>query len=271
MGIELDSRYITTPNRTVNVVGGIVYVRGPQEEKLGVDENGNDVFAPEITLEEARATDYIDGKGYIDKDGSIWIFCLNKPAKACRNEYPYFWKNLENDLEFSDPVEEIRDMYVFEKIANFSKVSIIKNTKDNEQLFDEEEINDVNAATSFYVPLLRSSDDFLKKVIKASIIKKGIDINRLKVKTEQKYVLPNMRSVLDNETKMSTVNFLRWMDLLGLCFDIIIYNDGSDTDLLKNPIIYQSSRDTLGEIVNGEVIDLITGAFVMDQDENEEE
>ena len=268
---ELISQYIDTPNKTVNVIGGIVYARGPEEDKIGIDEKGNPVYAPEITIEQARETDYIDGKGYIDKEGYIWIFCLNKPAKACRNEYPYFWKNLENDLEFSNPTEEIRDAYAFERMSDLSKVSIIQQTEDNEQLFDEEEINDVNAATSFYVPLLKSSDDFLKKVIKASIIKKGIDINRLKVKTEQKYVLPNMRSVLDNETKMSTVNFLRWMDLLGLSFTIIIENDGSDTDLLKNPIIYQSHRDSLGELINGEVVDLVTGAFVMDQDENEEE
>ena len=104
-------------------------------------------------------------------------------------------------------------------------------------------------------------------MVKAAIIKKGIDINRLKVKTEQKYVLPNMRSVLDNETKMSTTNFYRWMDLLGVNFNMVISDDGSDSETLKNPIIFQSGSDSLGEIINGEIVDLNTGAFVMDQDE----
>lgn len=298
----LKGRFISSMNKTVAVIGGIVYpglndMKLPmffetQEEfqsmkekgwkvissdvKTRADENGETVvegisaiMEKEITEEEAKLTMYQDGKGYIDNEGYVWIYCLNKPAKACRNEYPYFWKNKNMELEFSNPTQEILDGYCLEKIKDLSKVSVIQETKDDEQLFNEEEINDVNAATSFYVPLLKESDDFLKKVVKATIILKKIDINRLKVKTEQKYILPNMRSVLDTDTKMSTVNFIRWMELLGCSFDIIINNDGSDTELLKNPIIYQSHRDSLGEIIEGEIIDLNTGSFVMDREDME--
>ena len=110
-------------------------------------------------------------------------------------------------------------------MIDISLVNIIEKTKPNEVLYDEQEIQDMNSAASFYVPIINDSDDFLKKIVKNTIIAKGIDINRLKGKTDQKYVLPNMKAALENKTKMSVIYFCCWMELLGCDFQILLIMD----------------------------------------------
>ena len=120
--------------------------------------------------------------------------------------------------------------------------------KDGEVLYNEQEINDINDAQAVYVPIIKEKDDFLKKIIKQAIINKRIDVARLKYKTQEKYILPNMKAALDNDTKMSVVYFGHWCELLGLDFSICVYDNGTDTtDVLKNPIFYSSETGEIKE------------------------
>ena len=239
-------QYVSTSERTVSVVGMV--------DKMNEDKEKG-VFQ--------------DGKGYIDEDQFIWIYCGGgKPKNA--NEYPYFWLNDEGKKEFSEPQDIIKKAYCVENMKDMSLVNIVENTAENEELFNEEEINDMNAAAAFYVPIIYDSDDFLKKIVKMTIIKKGIDINRLKVKTEEKYILPNMKAALQNKTKMSVVYFCCWMELLGCDFDITILDNATDTtDPLKNPLVYQSNKSSVSELVNNELVDINTGSYSEDEDDEE--
>lgn len=201
-------------------------------------------------------SNFEDGKGYLDEDGHIWIFCKNgKPKNS--DEYPYFWYEGDN-ITYSIPEDEIKEKFSIDNMMDISLVSIIEKTKPNEVLYDEKEIQDMNAAASFYVPIINEGDDFLKKIVKNTIITKGIDINRLKGKTDQKYVLPNMKAALENKTKMSVVYFCCWMELLGCDFQIDIVDNGTDaTNTLKTEIIYTSGTDKVYKNLNGELIELI--------------
>ena len=243
-------QYVSTNERTVSVVG---MVDRKNEE---VDEHT-----------------YQDGKGYIDENESIWIYCAAGKPKN-RNAYPYFWKNDEGKKEFSDPPEIIRKAYSTSNMVDMSLVNIVDNTKPGEVLYNEKEINDMNAAASFFVPVINEKDDFLKKIVKSTIIEKGIDINRLKGKTNEKYMLPNMKAALINSTKMSVIYFCCWMDLLGCDFEVTILDNGdtAKSDPLKTPIVYQSYKDGLNKIVNNELVELNTGSYAgKSEDENNEE
>ena len=191
--------YVSTNNRTVSVVGLL---------------SKDDKKKKEI---------YIDQKGYVDDDGTIWIFSGEGKPK-CPNEYPYFWFNEDDEKEFSNPPEIILTAFNEENMVDMSLVNIVETTDPNEELFDEEEINDMNAAAAFFIPPINKDDDFLKKIVKATIIKKGIDINRLKSKTDEKYMIPNMRSALTNNTKMSVKYFIIWMKLLGCEIELAVKN-----------------------------------------------
>lgn len=241
-------QYVSTSERTISVVGMVD--KANEEKEKGV---------------------FQDGKGYIDEDQQIWIYCGGgKPKNA--NEYPYFWLNEDGIKEFSEPQEIIKKAYSTENMIDMDLVNIVELTEENEELFDEEEINDMNAAAAFYVPIINDSDDFLKKIVKMTIIKKGIDINRLKGKTEEKYILPNMKAALQNKTKMSVIYFCCWMELLGCTFDITILDDGTDSaDPLKNPLVYQSNRNAISELVGGELMDINTGKYSKEEDEDDNE
>lgn len=199
---------------------------------------------------------YEDGKGYLDDDGYVWIFCTNgKPKNS--DEYPYFWIEDDN-MVYSIPDDEIRDKFNIDNMIDISLVNIIEKTKPNEVLYDEQEIQDMNSAASFYVPIINDSDDFLKKIVKNTIITKGIDINRLKGKTDQKYVLPNMKAALENKTKMSVIYFCCWMELLGCDFQIDIIDNGLDsTNKLKTDLIYTSNTDKVYKSINGDLVECI--------------
>ena len=221
--------YVSTNNRTVSVVGLL---------------SKDDKKKKEI---------YIDQKGYVDDDGTIWIFSGEGKPK-CPNEYPYFWFNEDDEKEFSNPPEIILNAFNEENMVDMSLVNIVETTDPNEELFDEEEINDMNAAAAFFIPPINKDDDFLKKIVKATIIKKGIDINRLKSKTDEKYMIPNMRSALTNNTKMSVKYFIIWMNLLGCEIELAVKNSDDDVqNPLKYPIVYDSYHNRIGELIDGNV------------------
>lgn len=240
-----DSLFISTNERTVNVVGTI-------------DKN------------EEKPTGVLrDGKGYIDEEDNIWIYCgEGKPKNS--NEYPFFWLEDEK-MVFSDPPKLVRDIFVAENLEDITTKVIIKKTEAGKKLFDDQEIEDMNAASSFFIPTIFDYDDFLKKIVKTVIIQKGIDINRLKVKTGEKYVLNNMISALKNRTKMSVIYFSHWMELLGCDFDIAVKDNKEDVDTLKNDLLYQSHRDRISIIIDGEIKDLDIVKYQSSGEEESEE
>lgn len=240
--------YISTSNRTVSVVG---FLNKEKKQKKEV---------------------YIDGKGYIDDDGIVWIFSGGgKPHAA--DEYPYFWITDKKEKEFSNPSENMLNAFKEENMVDMSLVNIVDRTEPDEELFDEEAINDMNAAAEIYVPPIKKTDDYLKKIVKAVIIKKGININRLKSKTDEKYMIPNMRSALNNDTKMSVLYFSKWMELLGCDFQIDVRDNGEDTqNPLKTDVSYDSYRDKVGTVQRGELVEITNFNKDIDKiiDENEE-
>ena len=222
-------QYISTNDRTVSVCG----IMKSKEEDL-----------PE---------NYVNGKGYIDsEDGSIWIFTNKKPNKMRKDIYPYFWFTKEGIREKSNPSERMKEIYNEKNLRDISVVSIINNIKDDEVIYSPEELTDMNSSTSTYIPTIGAKDDFLKKIIKMMILTKGIDINRLKVKMGVPYKLPNMRTALSNDTKMSTTYFATWAEILGLEVEFHIKDDGSDRlSPLGNEHIYDPVTDTLYVVING--------------------
>ena len=232
-------QYISTKTRTVSVAG----ILKNKDEDL-----------PE---------NYINGKGYLDpEDGSIWIFINKKPNKIRKDNYPYFWFDKEGNREKSNPSQRIRETYNEKNLRDLSVASIIDNINDNEDIYSPEELADLNSSTSFYKPPVYEKDDNWKKLIKYMILTKGIDINRLKVKMGVPYKLPNMKTALNNDTKMSPPYFATWLEILGLEVTYHIKDDGSDRlTPLGNEMEYDPTTDKLYTIINGTKIPVDTKQY----------
>lgn len=271
-------QYVSTDERTIRVVGLIDYkplvedlngaIDGIIDDESTTEEEKEKLEKTKEDLERRKVT-YQDGKGYVDEDEHIWIFCsAGKPKN--HNAYPYFWLDENGDKVFSDPPELIRKAYCVDRMVDLSLIKILEETVPGEQLYDEEELNDINASSGFFIPTFKENDDFLKKVVKTTILQKGININRLKSKTEEKYQLPNMKSALQHNTKMSVIYFCSWMELLGCDFEITVIDNGRDgTDPLKYPLVFQSYTDRVSEVVNGEVKPIPPSKFLQSKEEDD--
>jgi hypothetical protein len=185
--------------------------------------------------------EYIDGKGY--KDGNrIFIYYAEKPDVF---KYPSFYKS-NNELIFNNGKDSNYEYFDTSLLIDLTVDVIKKNTNKDDVYFNEQELNDINSATSVYVPTIKDSDDFLKKLIKTTLIEKKINLNRLKSKGVEVYSVSNMKTALQNDTKMSVSNFVKWAELLGIKFNIVVEDNGFDrVNPLQKKIKYDSSFDTI--------------------------
>ena len=192
--------------------------------------------------------DYQDNKGYIDKEtGHIYICARFQPPYHL--DVPILYVNADGTIKKKKEVHSPQTKEIFHKeyLYKLDMTGIINNTNENEELYNEEALADMNAATSVFVPIINENDDPLKKLIKQAIIDKKIDINRLKHKMPQKYGLTNMKSALIGKTKMSISNFNIWCELLGISYYIELGNNGTDDiNPLPHPISF-SSEDGIGQ------------------------
>lgn len=88
-----------------------------------------------------------------------------------------------------------------------------------------------------FMPALKDDDDFLKRVIKLAIIQKQMNLNNYKSKVDSKWGLTNMKSSLTKTTKMTIRYFMQWLEVLGLDFEIVLTDNGTDKIRpLKEPV-----------------------------------
>lgn len=187
---------------------------------------------------------YIEDKGYIDRESGV-IYIFSNEKRKTKENVAYFWFK-DDKLKFSDITPTTKKNICVDKIIEWDFDKMVENSDENEELYNEEAINDMNAATEVFVPIINEGDDFLKKIIKTTIIEKGIDIKRLQHRLDKKYGLINMKSALIGKTKMSVPNFIVWAELLGIDWEITIIDNGTDKiNPLKESLVYKSSTDRI--------------------------
>lgn len=202
-----------------------------------------------------------DGKGYVNTETNhVWIFKSKKPVKDV-NKYPYMWIADDGVTEFS----RYHDTGIFnaDKIVSVDTNEIIEatvNSKNTSPAFDDSIINDLNAGSEEFHPVLYDKDDFLKKLIKTVLNTVSISLNKYKSRVKQKYMISNMKSALMTKTKMSTQYFNAWVEMLGLKMTVIIESTDDADDKIPEPLVYLSERDNvfkLSELDNADELSKI--------------
>ena len=188
---------------------------------------------------------FINGKGYLDvKDDHAWIFANEKPRDP--NQYPYFW--IENGkCVKSDPDTDTYNQFNITEFINYNTKHIIEEaTKSgSDDLYVDDVINDLNASSEIFRPVIYVKDDFLKKSIKTVINTLNVSLSKYKYKMSQKYMISNMKSALLSPPKMSTMYFNAWAEMLGLKITMIIESTDASEDKLEEPYVYLSERDSV--------------------------
>lgn len=189
---------------------------------------------------------YIDNKCYVDrKSGNIYV--CSTTGKPRHTDVPLLFVADDGTLSYGGTKNpSMLKEFTTDCLRDLSVDYILENTSENEVLYNEQELADMNAATSTFVPIIKADDDPLKRLIKQAILEKGIDINRLKHKLPQKYGLTNMKSALVGSTKMSIVGFKIWCELLEIDFTFTLSDNGKDDqNPLKHTLVYTSKNDRI--------------------------
>lgn len=230
--------YLTWKDGCIEVVGDFTKTYELIQKMFTEDKHPEEIREAIKTLQ--------DGKGYVI-NGIVYVYYRKKP-KRVTSPVPFF--TLEEipahdgfKYESKTPAgpEETQRNFSIDKMVNYSYEKILAETTGNEVLYDEDMLNDMNSARSKFIPIVNKKDDYLKKLIKYAIIKKDVDINRYKSAMDTPYALTNMKSALIASTKMSVTNFLMWVELLGVDFEILIEDNGMDpANPLKESLLYRS-------------------------------
>lgn len=75
-----------------------------------------------------------------------------------------------------------------------------------------------------FAPIIRDSDDILKRVIKTTLQNMKINIKSLKSKFSNDYDLNNLKSQLIKPGAMSSKYFQRWAEILDIDIEVIVRN-----------------------------------------------
>lgn len=241
--IELNEK-----NTGINCINHTYMVAGwLSDYKLTYDEDIlGELSAGKKTL---TVNDFKENRGYVDEDGNIYIF-REHPKQ---NELiPWFTIEMNPDgkpkLVFNQRrSEETRKMFRIERVGDLSAKAIVDKTTEGEVEYDPEVLNDIMRATSTFIPEIKDTDDFLKKLIKTAILEKNVNIHKYKKRMEKTYTLSNLIQALSNSTKISPFVFETWMEILGCDFEIRLIDNGDDRqDPMPHAIKYKSIT---GEII----------------------
>ena len=185
-----------------------------------------------------------EGKGYL-YDDYVWVFETKKPNSS---QFPYFWYE-HGKIIFGKIRPELKESFKASNCVNLSYINMVNTTNPNKELYDEDVYAAMNAATTIFKPIINEKeDDPLKKLIKTAILSKDVNIRKYTTKFDKPYELSNKITTLTGKTAISIKNWIIFMDMLGLKYEVKISDSGFDpSDPLRKPLIYKSETDKIYE------------------------
>lgn len=193
----------------------------------------------------------VNKAGYVRPDGTVYMYVDVFNPDEYINAYiipiAYRDKRDPDRLVFRDASDPfIKNQFRKENIVRSSFKKISESITD-EPIYTEEEEIGISGSGKIFIPSIGTTDDFLKKIVKAILQKKQLDLKILQKKVNTKYTLTNMKAALIKETKMTTGNYVPWMNLLGTRFVMEIYDEDPQHPV-GNPIgtvVYDFVTDTI--------------------------
>lgn len=191
-----------------------------------------DVYIPGSKLEK--------GIAYVAGD---YVYIYRGKYKKDKSLQPGIYKDGDEYI-FFEPNDNEKEKYSVDNINELSRESIFDIIEANKDEFIQpEDVEVINNNSDIFTPTIKETDDFLKYIVKKTIIDKRINLRNYKSRFSNEYALNNMKSGLNKSTKMTVPNFIKWMEVLGVDWELRVFDNGTD---LINPLsdeIVVSSND----------------------------
>ena len=221
-------------------------IEGDLKEFLSID-----VIEPGMKSSDVKIMNSLrDRHGYVDANGVVWIYYENKRIRPLSGGTIPWFSIIDGEFYSTKKIsKEAEEIFVKENVRDISLDSIKENTSENEELYNVDELNYLNSATSVYTPTINPEDDYLKKLVKNILLILKININKFNAQFQYKYTLTNMKTALQGKTKMSVKIFSQWMELLKCDFKIIVNaHDIDDGEHLDGYVIYNSRTNEIKHV-----------------------
>lgn len=188
---------------------------------------------------------YIAGKGYIDLGtGNVWIYSEKEPD-TLTNDYPYFWFD-ENGICFSHGISDhMKELMTIDNVRCMSVSKMTEYVSEETRVHNERIDELLSVGSSMVLPIVKPSDDGLKKMVKSELRDCRISLSGLPI-VDKGHQTANMSSALKNGTKMSVPYFHLWRETLKR--DAFIITANIDPQDGYHALVYTDSRDMIGHI-----------------------
>ena len=177
------------------------------------------------------------GKGYMK--GS-YVYIYRGKYKKDSTE-PGIYKS-DDEYIIKEPKGKEKELYHVNNIKEIDITNIFEQIDEHsEDFISVEDVEIINNNAEIYIPTIKEDDDFLKLAVKKAIMAKEINLLNYKNNFNSQYTLNNMKSSLNRETKMTVPKFKLWCEILGVGFELRIFDNNTDPrNPLKEDIIIRS-------------------------------
>ena len=194
-----------------------------------------------------------DEKGYLYRGK---VFQYKSDVKTLQGKFPII-RVVNGEIEI---LPDIFGDYISEDSLLQNNLEAIEKVTKDDGIVAGEEITAIISSNQVYEPTILQEDDFLKKIIKAIFRRKKTATTKYRAKLGTSYSFSNLFQGLNSDTKITTITWERWIDLLGVDACVIVRDNGGDAETpIGKAIIYRSRQDDLHVVDDSELADYIFG------------
>lgn len=185
-------------------------------------ENEDDIYRVELYYPDKKLK---KGYAYI-KDDVVYPY-RGKVKGTADLSAPGIYKKSGEHI-FTEPSDdEIETLYDVSHIVSLDTEMIMHHIEEHSENYGVSEVI-INNNSDIYKPSITEDDDFLKYIVKQIILSKKINLRDYKSKFPNEYALNNMKSGLNRKTKMTVPNFKSWCEILGVDWEMTVFDNGTD-------------------------------------------
>lgn len=189
-------------------------------------------------------------RGYINPSNDTVYMAIAPEDMEFSNSIrvPIFYRDNSGSVMFRDAeTNYIQEQFHKSNIqtSSFKKIS---ESIDDRPIYTEDEEITISGSGRIFTPTISDGDDFLKKIVKTLLQWKKIDLRILQKDLPTKYTLTNMKAALVKGTKMTTGNFVPWMNLLHISFKMELFDEQTGRvigEAIPGGFLYDSRTDSI--------------------------
>ena len=207
-------------------------------------------------FEDFEKEELIENNIYIF-DECLWMY--KKILPSARQNFPIISFNEDNEIVAKPSILKEETIEAYDIIVNNRLAKIVEQT--TEDMDFNKDLSTIPPASSsaIYMPEIKESDDFLKKLIKTIFRIKKVSTSRYRKRLSKAYAFSNLFQGLNGDTKISTIVWQTWIEILGIDAIIILKDSGGDqADPINDYLVYKSRNDTISQVPKDKINEFLS-------------